>query len=157
MSNSRATIGRLLARAAELRAGGSSWEQVAAAVGRAGATCQRWPRSHPDLWRRLYRAAEQQLIAEIGAESLRVLRAQLRSKDDKTRRDAAKTLAGMYLRARRSYRARRPAAPPSDPLTDVEKAMTHEHIQALTEAFGIASAAGGPAAAIDGGGAAQPP
>src|SRR5262245_61386261 len=95
MNSTRAYLARLLARAAELRAGGNSWEQVAATLGRSAATCRRWPQKYPDIWRRAYVSAARDRIAEGGAEGLLVLREMLRSKDEKIRQTAARTLAGL--------------------------------------------------------------
>src|SRR5436190_20429259 len=110
MTPPHADLARLVARAAELRAAGASWDAVAAAVGRAADTCRRWPHSHPRLWRRAYRAAARQKLAEAGAEGLAMLRSSLRSEDEKVRRDAAKALARLLPRARptRPAGARRP-------------------------------------------------
>ncbi len=82
----------LLARAAELRAGGASWDAVGGKLARSPDTCRQWPRLYSDDWRRLYRAAAGRLTEEAGAEALTVLRALLRSEDEKVRRDAAQRL-----------------------------------------------------------------
>src|SRR5262245_50016611 len=95
MSTPRAETARLLATAAELKAGGASWEAVAAKVGRTAATCRRWPTLYPDDWQRLFRDAERQLVVDAGAEAVLVLRALLRAADDKVRRDVARTLVGL--------------------------------------------------------------
>lgn len=87
----------VLARAAELRAGGSAWEAVAAEVGRAADTVRKWPALYPDRWQAALRDAERRLVAEAGAESVLILRTLLRSKDEKVRRDAAKFLVGLRL------------------------------------------------------------
>ena len=71
----------LLARAAELRAGGLSWEAVAAKIGRAADTVRRWPTQYPDRWQAVLHAAERRLVSEAGAESVLVLRQLLRSDD----------------------------------------------------------------------------
>src|SRR5438105_111965 len=98
MTTTRADLARLLTRAAELRAGGSSWDHVAEKLGRSIATCRRWPHKYADLWRRAYATAARERLAEGGAEGLRKLRELLRSGDDKTRQAAAKALAGLLLR-----------------------------------------------------------
>ena len=102
MNSTGADLARLLARAAELRAGGSSWEHVAETLRRSVATCRRWPQKYPDVWRRAYAAAAYDRLAEAGAEGLRKLREMLRSEDAKTRQSAAKTLAALLPRTCRS-------------------------------------------------------
>jgi hypothetical protein len=97
-----ADIARLLAHAADLRAGGSSWEHVAATLRRSVATCRGWPHKYPDLWRRAYATAARTRLAEAGAEGLRKVREMLRAEDEKTRHTAAKTLAGLLARTCRS-------------------------------------------------------
>ena len=99
MNLTRADLARLLARAAELRASGTSWDKVAVALGRSAATCRRWPHKYPDLWRQAFATAARERLAEGGAEGLRTLRELLRSKDRQTRETAAKALAGLLARA----------------------------------------------------------
>src|SRR5262245_34151344 len=83
-----AALLKLLALAAEMRAGGKSWAQVAARLQRSPDTCRHWPGEYPEAWRRLFREAEEHVLADAGAESVAVLRTLLRSKDDRVRRDA---------------------------------------------------------------------
>lgn len=80
------------ARAAELRAAGSSWEAVAREVGRAAETVRKWPYYFPDLWRAAFAEAKKAVVEEVAAESVLKLRQQLRSKNEKTVRDAAQKL-----------------------------------------------------------------
>jgi len=148
-------LARLLVRAAELRAGGSIWEAVAAKVGRSVATCQRWPRKYPDLWRRAYGVAVRENLDGGGTEGLRMLRSLLRLKDEKIRRDAAKALAVLLVRARRSRRSGRPA-PEADPLTAVAQVLTDDQLRALVAAAGIIPALGDGSAAGGGTGPPQP-
>ncbi len=82
----------LLAQAAELRAGGNSWEIVAEKVGRTPQTVRRWPEAYPEKWAAALRAAESQLLSEATAESVHTLRRQLRSSDEKSSREAAQKL-----------------------------------------------------------------
>ena len=105
----------LLARAAELRAGGLSWEAVAAKIGRAADTVRRWPTQYPDRWQAVLHAAERRLVSEAGAESVLVLRQLLRSDDEKVRRDAARFL--VYLRLELAKLDQKTPAPTSPPLT----------------------------------------
>ncbi|HET6572972.1 MAG TPA: hypothetical protein VFG68_05165 [Fimbriiglobus sp.] len=83
---------RLFAEAAELRAAGSSWEVVAAQVGRAARTVRRWPTLYRARWAAALRAAEARIATEAAAESVLTLRQQLRSEDGKVSRDAAHKL-----------------------------------------------------------------
>ncbi len=87
----------LLTQAAELRAGGATWDAVARAIHRAPGTVSRWPREYADRWQIALRDAEQQLVCEAAAESVLVLRKLLRSDDEKVRRDAAKSLTDLRL------------------------------------------------------------
>ncbi|HLW64777.1 MAG TPA: hypothetical protein VKS79_05605 [Gemmataceae bacterium] len=91
--------------AAELRAGGASWEAVGRELRRHADTCRRWAREYPEVWRRLYRAAELRLAREAAAEARVTLRQLLRSEEEKTRLAAARDL----LRARPVRHGRKPA------------------------------------------------
>ncbi len=87
----------LLNRAAELRAGGATWDSVAKSLNRAADTVRRWPRDYPDRWKIALHEAERQLVCETAAESVLVLRKLLRSEDEKVRRDAARALMDLRL------------------------------------------------------------
>jgi hypothetical protein len=87
-------------RAADLRAGGSSWEAVGRELHRHADSCRRWAREYPDLWRRLYREAEQRQDRESRAEARVVLRQLLRSEEEKTRLAAARDLLKSMSRSR---------------------------------------------------------
>ena len=54
----------LLTAAARHRAGGASWDKVAAEVCRTARTCRAWPRLYPRAWRRLYRQADQLVMQD---------------------------------------------------------------------------------------------
>jgi hypothetical protein len=82
----------LIQRAAALRASGVGWEFVGREIHRAPETVRRWPREHPDAWRRLYHEAEAVCLAEVAAESLFVLQKQLRSLNESTVFKAAQLL-----------------------------------------------------------------
>src|SRR5437763_156586 len=86
-----------LARAAELRAGGASWEAVAEVVRRAADTVRQWPARYPDRWQAALRAAERKQACEATAEAVLVLRKLLRSEDEKVARDAARALIDLRL------------------------------------------------------------
>lgn len=90
----------LMALAAEMRAGGATWESVAHKVQRQPRTCRAWPLRYPEEWERLFCAAEDALLAEAGSESLHFLRRLLRSEDEWLRQNTAKFL----LTQRRSAR-----------------------------------------------------
>ena len=115
----RAGLARLLTRAAELRAGGISWEHVATTLRRSAATCRRWPQQYPDLWRRLYATAARERLAEGGAEGLRKLREMLRSEDEKTRRLA------VVLERQRAIQIRRNAVWKSQSVEDRQAHIGH--------------------------------
>jgi hypothetical protein len=83
--------------AAELRVGGHSWEVVGERLRRSPETCRHWPLTYPEQWQALYRAAEERIIHEAGAEAVLVLRQLLRSQDEKICRDVAKLLAAMRM------------------------------------------------------------
>lgn len=99
----------LLAVAAEMRAGGSGWEVIAARVQRSVETVRRWPARHAAEWKRVFREAEERFAVEAGAEGMLVLRQMLRSEDEKVRRDVARSLLNARLSVRRLER-KTPAA-----------------------------------------------
>lgn len=101
----------LIARAAELRAAGSSWEAVAREVGRAAETVRRWPVVFPDLWRPAFLDARKAVVDEVTAESVLTLRKQLRSKDEKTGRDAAQKLIQFRVALGRKRAAKKKPVP----------------------------------------------
>lgn len=100
MSTAKPVSDDLLMRAAELRAGGATWDAVARELNRAAATVSAWPRRFPKRWQAAMRAAEQQTLGEAGAESVHVLRKQLRSRDEKSAREAARTLTQLHAKGR---------------------------------------------------------
>src|SRR5581483_5616911 len=87
----------LLEQAAEARAGGMSWEAVAAKLDRPAETVRKWPAAYPDRWQATARTAERRLVTDAGSESVLVLRNLLRSADDKLRRDAARLLLRLLV------------------------------------------------------------
>ena len=82
----------LLRQAAIMRAHGQAWEAVAKDVGLSVRTVQLWPQLHPRRWAKATTMAQTELTDEAVAESMRTLRRQLRSEDDKVGRDAAQKL-----------------------------------------------------------------
>lgn len=115
MSSLKPPSEHLLARAAELRAGGSTWDAVAAKLNRSPDTVRKWPALHPERWQAAQHAAERRLVSEAGAESVLVLRALLRSEDEKVRRDSAKSL--IYLRLELAKLDSHTSAAPAPPHT----------------------------------------
>ncbi|MCZ2340285.1 MAG: hypothetical protein LC104_00640 [Bacteroidales bacterium] len=97
----------LLALAAELRAGGASWETVAENVGRTERTVRQWPTSYARRWKKFLRAAERQQLTDATAESVLTLRRQLRSPDEKASRDAAMKLMQFRIAAEKRTQTRR--------------------------------------------------
>jgi hypothetical protein len=96
--NLKAPPDRLLLRAAQLRAAGSTWEKVAAHVRRSVNTVQKWPLYYPRRWEALFSRAEQELVDEAAAESVQFLRKQLRSTDVKLVQTAAEKLMTYRVR-----------------------------------------------------------
>lgn len=138
----------VVAKAAGLRAGGASWEVIAAQLKRRPDTVRRWPDDYPDFWRRAFAAAEHRQVADAGAEAVLVLRQLLRAKDEKVRRDVARTLTA--LRAGRLKRPRRPrpekAPGDADRIAAYLEALDDAQVHALiAELSASPSPAGGPA------------
>jgi hypothetical protein len=89
---------RLLSAAAELRAGGSTWETVAAHLRRSVSKCRRWPIRYREYWATAYQAAERRRNAVARVEAVNALRTLLRSQDGKEKRDAARALLSLTAR-----------------------------------------------------------
>jgi hypothetical protein len=126
MSRISAQLLRLLTQAAELKARGSSWDHVAAQVGRRPSTCRRWTTLYPAAWRRLFGEAQRRLVTDAGAEGVQALRSQLRSEDEKVRRDAARTLVGMLAQLHKADDG------PADPADDAGR--LREFLEGLDDA-----------------------
>ncbi len=121
-------MARLLADAADLRAAGNSWDAVADRLGRSPDTCRRWPARYPAAWTDLYHRAERRQAEEARAEATAILRTQLRAKDDKAQRDAAKALLT-------SARRRDPApASATDPISDYISSLPADHVPDVADA-----------------------
>jgi hypothetical protein len=82
----------LIARAAELRARGESWEQVAAKVGRDRETVRHWPIRYPEEWNRYFRAAEDGVILDAASRARGFLQLLLEADDLKIGCAAARAL-----------------------------------------------------------------
>jgi hypothetical protein len=128
----------VLARAAELRAAGLSWETVAARLHVPAETAREWPTLYPTEWQSALHAAERRLVAEASAESVLILRQLLRSEDEKVRRDAAKFLVDLRLELAKLDRPAEPPPPP--PTSDAARFValleghTHEQLAELVAA-----------------------
>jgi hypothetical protein len=83
--------------AAELRAAGASWDTIAAQLHRQPTLLARWARFYVDEWQRMLAEAEQRQARQENAESRSAIRSLLRSKELKTRLDAAGNLARQLL------------------------------------------------------------
>jgi transposase len=104
---------KLLARAAELRAGGTTWAAVAARLGKSESAVSKWPRKYPDRWLDAMHRAERRQALDSEAEAVLTLRTLLRSDDPKFRRDAAKLLIGLRVElAKLDVKAKFAPAPP---------------------------------------------
>lgn len=130
-----AALTLLIQKAAELRAGGASWEMVATDVERAVATVRRWPAEYPVVWKRAFRIAEQQLLTDATAESVLTLRKQLRSEDEKSSRDAAQKLIQFRMAKQRKSPSKKPAKPPPihHRIALYLETLSDEEIQKLTD------------------------
>lgn len=82
---------------AELRAEGKTWEAIAQQINRAPRTLRRWRIKYQDRWEPIQVRAERHTAREGECESVLVLRMLLRSKDEKVRWHAAKTLLSLRV------------------------------------------------------------
>jgi hypothetical protein len=87
----------LLAQAAALRAAGSSWKAVAAAVGRDVNTVKHWPERFPNDWLRLRLIAQHHLLGDAYGEALTSLRVLMRSQNEKSVHAASATVVRAQL------------------------------------------------------------
>jgi hypothetical protein len=124
----RASTLARITRAAEMRAGGSSWPAIAKALSCSPRVCTRWPTDYPDLWAQLYAEALAERDDAAEAESIRALRAMLRQADVKLQREAARDL--LRILQARDQRQR--------PVTDQPHLPCgiddHERLEALLDA-----------------------
>ncbi|MCU0706069.1 MAG: hypothetical protein MUF18_19070 [Fimbriiglobus sp.] len=141
---SRPSLARLVRLAAELRAAGNAWEKIAADVDRPVKVVREWPRRFPAQWRRAFAIHERRMLAEATSEAVVVLRQQLRSKDEKTAREAGVKLVQVrtMLEKARGPKAEKPkskSSPPgsADRLLAILRGMTDEELrQAALEELG---------------------
>jgi HEAT repeat protein len=127
----------VLARAAELRSTGFSWDTVAARLLCPADEAREWPLLYSTEWQSALHAAERRLVAEASAESVLILRQLLRSEDEKVRRDAARSLIDLRLE---QMKHDRPAEPPPPVTSDTARFVafleghTHEQLAELVAA-----------------------
>lgn len=124
----------VLRKAADLRAAGNAWEAVAAAVGLSAETVRKWPQRYPVRWRKALATFERRTLTEATAEAVAMLRTQLRSKDEKSVREAAHKLVQIRValtKARRSPRGgTQKSSPPgyADRLVNYVRGKTREQL-----------------------------
>lgn len=104
----------VLKQMAELRAAGAPWAVVARDLSCAESTLHRRVRRAGAVWKRMLAAARSQLAREALAESVHTLRQELRSDDERSRRDAAGKLMryGLAMRTRSKNTAKSAPAQP---------------------------------------------
>jgi hypothetical protein len=134
----------MLADAAELRAGGASWDSIASQLRLESSAVRQWPRMFPDRWIVAQRAAEAQVATEAAAESVFTLRQQLRSRDPKVSREAAHKLIQYRVAMDRTAADSDPADLPSSEAMSVAhhlESLTHDQReQLLDRALSVLSA-----------------
>jgi hypothetical protein len=147
----------LMTVAAELRAGGASWEMVAAKVGREARTCRSWPQRYPDDWERLFGAAADRLLADAGAEALHFLRKLLRSETTPLGQNTAKFLYSRWRESRPGKGKDAPAVPGDwGPFLAYLESLDDAAVQAFLQEFLARRLAQAGAAVPAGGGPAGP-
>lgn len=112
--------------AARERAAGTSWAGVGRELAKPLEECSRWPAEYPEVWRRLYHAAELALRKDVRAEAIFILRQLVRANDDKIRLAAAQQLLKLQAKPRP-----RPVAAVSD--DDVEAAGFIRELRGLND------------------------
>jgi hypothetical protein len=128
-----------LRKAADLRAAGTPWDAVGAAVGCSGATARKWPLKYPARWRSALRAAERRTLLDATAEAILVLRTHLRADDEKTVREAAAKLVQIRVALDRGRKpsAKQPAGtdPPgyADRLVRHARSLTRDQLRELRD------------------------
>jgi len=120
--------------AADLRAAGCAWDQIAARVGSdlTGDVVETWPVRYRDVWDPQFHATNRRLAAEGEAEARAVLRHDLRRTQDKERRDIAKRLTDL---GRRTTAGGPPPSSPSDVqhLADYLEGLSHDDLRTHLE------------------------
>ncbi len=109
----------LIALAAEMRVAGEKWQTVASAVKRGLTTVQRWPKCHPEPWKKYYAKAEALLMKDAASEALHTLRKLLRSESETVQQHAAQKL--LQLRDARKKPARPSDGSGGSPIAEVRQ------------------------------------
>ncbi len=135
----------LIRTAADLRADGNAWERVAELVDHSPAEVRTWPQRYPARWQKAFAAAVQRALVEGTCETITVLRKQLRSKNDKSVREAGVKLVQIRVVLEKAARPAKgdtqpTTSPPgyADRLLALVRGMTDEQI-----ASEMAAASGG--------------
>jgi Homeodomain-like domain len=85
-------IARAIERAAQLRATGMGYLEIARELGRPVNTVRNWSYTYRDHWNQLMATHQQGVTTDAYSEALASLRVLLRSDDERIRRDAAKAI-----------------------------------------------------------------
>jgi hypothetical protein len=118
---------RAVLRAAELRAQGFAWAEVARFVKAKLDTVRRWPEQFPEFWAENLATARAELDEEIAAEAKSLLRRRLRAKDDDGAvREALKLVVQLITRSRPDDR------PKADPIPEFRQIA--DHLEGLSDA-----------------------
>jgi hypothetical protein len=138
--------GRRLRAAAESRAAGNAWEKVALDAGRPLAVVREWPKRYPTVWRKAFAEAARRSLAEATAEAVVVLRKQLRSKSEKSVREAGLKLVQIRVALEKVARTADDTNPSDSPpgyadrLLASVRGMTDEQLEAEIAAATAAAA-----------------
>jgi hypothetical protein len=116
MAGRKAPPESVLARAADLRARGNTWEATANHLKRSPHTIAKWPVLDPDRWATALRDAQRRVIGDMAAQSLEVLRRLLHADDGRLRKEAAAFLADLRVKQARLDLKAGPPGPPVPPL-----------------------------------------
>lgn len=121
---------KLLDKAAELRALGLGWELIGPKVHRSADRVSRWPREYPIRWAAALKRAEKDNLQNAAAESVNILRNQMRLKDEKLKQSAATSLL-----KHQSTVAKKPARKKAALKTATGPALRlAEYVEALSDA-----------------------
>ncbi len=95
MSMPPANLVYLVERAAELKAQGHSWEQVAEKLGHPKKTIEKWKARYRAFWDQAIAIARRDVAADAGDEGLAILRGLAHSANEKIRCDATTRLVAL--------------------------------------------------------------
>jgi len=85
----------LIERAAQLRAIGQTWDQIARKMHRSGDDIRRWPKRFPEFWETVISESRREAVCEARDEGVTALRTLARSKNEKVKCSASTKLAGL--------------------------------------------------------------